>query len=65
MLSSGSSTNGSLVEIFLDYVRMITHIDLVKFNQMVGMLNERRSDIYALIDVLGRIESCIAIASFI
>ncbi|SEW27624.1 MutS-related protein [[Clostridium] fimetarium] len=63
ILSSGAA-DGSLPEIILDYVRMITHLDLVKFNQMVKKLNNHIEDIYALVESLGKIEATISIASF-
>jgi len=62
-LSSGAA-DGSILEVALDYIRMMTHIDLVKFNHMVKKLNNHMDDIYALIETLGKIEAAIAIASF-
>jgi len=62
-LSSGAA-DGSLPEIVLDYIRMITHFDLVKFNQMVKKLNNHIEDVYTLVELLGKIESAISIASF-
>lgn len=63
MLENGNVT-GSLSEILLDYLRMLTHIDLIKFNNMVKLLNNKEKEIYELMNTLGYIESCIAIASF-
>jgi len=63
ILSSGLA-DGSLPEIILDYIRMITHLDLIKFNQMVKKLNNHIDEIYVLIESLGKIESAVSIASF-
>lgn len=63
LLSSGS-VDGSLPEIIMDYLRMITHVDLIKFNHIVKKLNDQIEDIYSLIEILGKIEASIAIASF-
>ncbi|SDM70027.1 MutS-related protein [Lachnospira pectinoschiza] len=63
MLETGNVT-GSISEIIMDYLRMLTHIDLIKFNNMVKLLNNKEQEIYELMDVLGFIESTIAIASF-
>lgn len=63
LLQSGN-VNGSLAEVVLDYIRMLTHVDLIKFNHMVKLLNNKEKQIYRLIDQLGFIESTIAIASF-
>lgn len=64
VLSSGNDMNGSLAQIASDYIRMITHMDLIKFNNMIELLNNHTEDVYRLIDALGRIEASIAIASF-
>lgn len=63
ILSSGNM-DGSLAEIILDYIRMVTHFDLVKFNHMVKTLKHHTDDINLLIEVLGKIEASIAIGSF-
>lgn len=63
MLAS-SNENGSIAEMLLDYLRMITHIDLIKFNTMLHSINEHTDDIYEMIRLLGFIESTIAIASY-
>lgn len=63
MLAS-SNENGSIAEMLLDYLRMITHIDLIKFNTMLRSINEHTDDIYEMIRLLGFIESTIAIASY-
>ena len=63
MLEGGNVT-GSLSEILLEYLRMLTHVDLIKFNNMVKLLNHKGNEIFDLIDLLGFIESSIAIASF-
>lgn len=63
MLAS-SNENGSIAEMLLDYLRMITHIDLIKFNTMLRSINEHTDDIYEMIRILGLIESSIAIASY-
>lgn len=63
MLESGNIT-GSLSEVIMDYLRMLTHVDLIKFNNMVKLLNNKEKEIYELMDCLGFIEATIAIASF-
>ena len=56
--------DGSLAEIILDYIRMLTHVDLIKFNNVVKRLGSKSEDVYELMDTLGFIESSIAVASF-
>jgi len=55
---------GSLSEMVLDYVRMLTHIDLIKFNHMLKKLDSHEDKVYELMETLGYIEACICVASF-
>ena len=63
MIESGN-VDGSLAEVVLDYLRMITHMDIVRFNKMTKLITARSEDAYNLIDTLGFIEASIAVASF-
>ena len=63
LLESGD-VNGSLVQAILDYLRMITHVDLIKFNTMIKKIGEKEQEIYRMYEILGHIESSIAVASF-
>lgn len=63
MIESGN-IDGSLSEVILDYLRMLTHVDIIKFNAMVEYIGKKSPEVYALYDTLGFIESTIAIASF-
>ncbi|MGN0318840.1 MAG: hypothetical protein ACI4E1_12990 [Lachnospira sp.] len=63
LIESGT-VDGSFVQVLLDYLRMFTHADLIKYNNILGKLDAQKENVYELIERLGRIESCIAIASF-
>lgn len=63
-LLQSKKANGSLADMVLDYIRMLTHIDLIKFNNMIKVLNRHNMDTYQLLENLGFIETTIAIASF-
>lgn len=56
--------SGNPVDLLMDYIRMLTHIDLIKFNQMVRVIRGRKEAIDELQELMGRIEAVIAIASF-
>ncbi len=55
---------GSLLDVVLDYVRMMTHIDLIRFNNMLSIFIEKEDDVNIIIKNIGLIEAMIAIASF-
>lgn len=61
---STNSMSGSPVDLVMDYVRIITHIDLIKFNSMLKVFNNKRDVVERLLEVLGKLESSIAVASF-
>lgn len=63
MLESGN-VSGSLADILLDYLRMLTHIDLIKFNGMVRGIGNKQKEVYELYETMGLVEACISIASF-
>ena len=63
LLSSGGMS-GSITDIIMDYVRMILHVDLIKFNSMLKKTLNNRALIDNLYEKLGYLESCIAVASF-
>lgn len=61
----GSSGGGSdLFGLILDYVRILFHLDLIKFNTMLGQMRGHEEEIDGLLTVTGRIDACISIASW-
>lgn len=63
-VSGGSNMSGDLADIILDYIRMIFHIDLIMFDSMVKELENNGQDIQDIYEIIGLIDSSIAIASF-
>ena len=50
LISSGH-VNGSIVEMVLEYARMLTHIDLIKFNNMVKKLGNEEKNLLCNYDL--------------
>ena len=50
--------------IILEYIRMLFHLDLIKFNNMLEHMRGRQKEIDALLTITGRIDACISIASW-
>lgn len=63
-LVMGMKNSGSPMDMLFDYVRMFFHVDLLKFNQMVGILRKEKESCNRMIELLGNLEATIAIASF-
>ncbi|MBP3278774.1 MAG: hypothetical protein J6M44_07455, partial [Butyrivibrio sp.] len=58
------SGTGNPLDILLDYLRMITHADIIKFNQMYRQIMEKRDQLDKILEITGRIEASISIAYF-
>ncbi len=55
---------GGVLEFLLDYVRMITHLDIIKFCFVVNGLNKKKETVWALYNRLGYFDALIAAASY-
>lgn len=55
---------GSFWDVLLDYVRMLFHFDLIKFDSMVKKVKVHQKDLNEMYEILGFIDSMIAVASF-
>ena len=64
LLVSGKDSNGSLAEIIMEYIRMFTHVDLIKFNSMLKHIDSNSEEINKLYDRIGLLDSMISVASF-
>lgn len=58
------SGSGNPLEIFLDYFRMVFHLDLIKFNNMLSEVRKHIPDIDKMLTIVGEIETIIAIGAF-
>jgi len=58
------NTSGNFMDIFIDYFRMLFHVDLIKFNSMLNFLNSRRETLNRIFVNVGYLDSMIAAASF-
>ncbi len=62
-MQSGS-ISGSFVDIFLEYIKVITHADLIIFANMVDNVKKYSKDFMDLYESLGNLEAMYAIASY-
>jgi DNA mismatch repair ATPase MutS len=63
-LLAAKNVSGSLVDAVLDYIRMLFHADLMKFNSMLSFLQKNRKTLNRLYINIGFLDSMIAAASF-
>lgn len=48
----------------MDYIRMLTHVDILIYNGLLKEIKGKTGSIMALIDNIGELDACISIASF-
>lgn len=64
LLVSSKENSGSLIDMFMEYVRMFTHVDLIKFNNMLRKIGNCYDDVLGLMNRLGLIDSMISVGNF-
>ncbi len=62
-LTGGTQFSENIFDILFDYLRIIFHIDIIKFNDMLQFLKDHDEEIGQLRKVLGLIDASIAVAS--
>ncbi len=55
---------GNIMEMFVSYLRMLFHIDLIKFNRMLKIYDKHVDDLNELYEVVGYLDALCAAASF-
>lgn len=63
-LTSSKSMGASVRDDLLDYVRILFHLDLIKFNSMQEEIQKHIGEVEIILDQMGAVESAIAVASF-
>ncbi|WP_044932671.1 MutS-related protein [Butyrivibrio sp. AC2005] len=65
LMSGGKATGSSNpIDILLDYVRMTTHLDLIKFNSMYKKLKKELESVEKLTALIGYIDTCVSVAYY-
>ncbi len=66
ILMSGAQMNGrgNPLDMLSDYVRMITHIDLIKFNNMLDKLSKKLDEVDNIARIMGRMDAVISICYY-
>ncbi len=55
---------GNPADLLMDYIRMVTHADIIKFNQMYKEILRRKDKLDRILEITGRIEAAISAACF-
>ena len=63
-LTSKNTDGGDPSQIVMEYVRLLTHVDILVYNSLLKEVQGKTEAIMKLIDNIGELDACISIASF-
>ena len=58
------NSSDNIPEVIMDYIRMVFHADLIKFNSMLKFLRGHVEDVDGMLKVTGYVETAIAVGAF-
>ncbi len=64
VITMGKAMGGSPLDLLADYGKMLLHVDLIAYQQIVAKIRQKESVVWQTMDTLGQLECSIAIASF-
>lgn len=64
LVVGGANMNGDILDTLMDYVRLLTHVDIIKFQSMAKEAIRLKKDLMVLYETIGFLDSMVAIASY-
>ena len=64
ILFAGRSLTGNFLSLPLDYIRIVFHLDLIKFNNSLKFILENRDSLFEMMDTAGFLDASVSLASF-
>lgn len=64
LVTSMNQTSSNPLEFVWDYVKMITHVDLIKFNLMLKEAKRCNEDFVKIFEITGKLESYLSIGAY-
>lgn len=64
VITSGKAMGGSPLDLLADYIKMLLHVDLIAYQQIVNLVRQKETTIWEIVDMLGQLECGLANASF-
>lgn len=61
---TGGNGSGDGLQVVMDYVRMLTHIDILVYNSLLDQVQGKTGQILQMIQSIGELDAAISIASF-
>ncbi len=63
-LTSKNAGSGDPLQIVLEYVRMVFHVDILTYNSVLKEVQDKTDKIMLLLDSMGELDAAISVASF-
>lgn len=63
-LLAGRKATGGFIDLFLDYFRMLFHIDIIKFYSMLKQLKDNKASLILILDSIGELDLISSIVKF-
>lgn len=63
-LTGKNTASGDPAQLFMDYIRMVFHVDILTYNKTLRLVKGKTKEIMVLLDRLGELDAAISIASF-
>ena len=64
LVVGGGNMEGNITDILMDYVRLLTHVDIIKFQSMAREVLRLRDDLNVMYETVGYLDSMLAAASY-
>ena len=64
LVTSMNQASSNPAEFIWDYIKMLTHVDLIKFNHMLKMAKRCNKDFVQIFEITGKIEAYISIGAY-
>ena len=63
LISEGAKTNSNPFSIVFDYIRMIFHVDIIKYNSMISFLKEHIAEAEEIYDIIGQLDVAVCLSN--
>ncbi len=57
-----NAATGNAGDILFDYIKMLTHVDLIRFNKVIGIVGQHGQELLEIADCVGYLDAVISIA---
>lgn len=64
IISEGAKTTSNPLSILFDYIRMIFHVDIIKYNSMISFIETNADLAIEYYEIIGELDACMSVNGF-